>query len=87
MLGSRKIVFLRVIDKPLSSICLSCFLPRQLLFHDRDSEDMSLHNIQIAGDWTSFESIRCYARSNIVKKRAVLKKKGFADPRGTRGEG
>lgn len=26
-------------------------------------------------DWASFESVKCYARANIAKKRAVLERK------------
>lgn len=40
-----------------------------------NEEDMSLHDVQIAGDWASFESVKCYARANIAKKRAVLERK------------
>lgn len=40
-----------------------------------NEEDMSLHDLQIAGDWASFESVKHYARANIAKKRAVLERK------------
>ena len=36
---------------------------------------MSLHDVQIAGDWASFESMMSYAHANIAKKRAVLERK------------
>ncbi|HZV46889.1 MAG TPA: hypothetical protein VFG06_06055 [Thermodesulfovibrionales bacterium] len=40
-----------------------------------NEDDMSLHDVQIAGDWASFESVKCYAKANMAKKRAVLERK------------
>ena len=36
---------------------------------------MNLHDLQVAGDWASFESVKSYARANIAKKRELLDRK------------
>lgn len=36
---------------------------------------MNLHDLQIAGDWASFESVNAYARANVAKKRELLERK------------
>ena len=36
---------------------------------------MNLHDLQVAGDWASFESVKSYARANIAKKRALINRK------------
>ncbi len=36
---------------------------------------MSIHEVQIAGDWASLESVKSYARANIAKKRELLDRK------------
>lgn len=52
---------------------------------------MNLHDLQVAGDWASFESVKSYARANIAKKRELLDRKvvqigeGKRDDKGIRG--
>lgn len=36
---------------------------------------MSIHEVQIAGDWASIESVKPYAKANIAKKRELLQRK------------
>jgi len=36
---------------------------------------MSMHDIQIAGDWASISSVEAYAKANIAKKRALIDRK------------
>jgi len=33
---------------------------------------MSTHDLQIAGDWASHDSVKHYARANIAKKRELI---------------
>ena len=34
-----------------------------------------MSDLQIAGDWSSFESVKSYARANMIKKRSVMETK------------
>ena len=36
---------------------------------------LSIHEVQIAGDWASIESVKPYAKANIAKKRELLQRK------------
>jgi len=36
---------------------------------------VSMHDLQIAGDWSSLESVKSYAKANIAKKKSVLESK------------
>ncbi len=40
-----------------------------------NEEGMNIHDLQIAGDWASLESVKSYARANIAKKRSLLERK------------
>ena len=40
-----------------------------------NEEGMNLHDLQIAGDWASLESVKAYAKANIAKKRSLLDRK------------
>ena len=40
-----------------------------------NEEGMNIHDLQIAGDWASFESVKSYAKANIAKKRSLLDRK------------
>lgn len=40
-----------------------------------NEEGMNIHDLQIAGDWASLESVKSYARANIAKKRSLLDRK------------
>jgi integrase len=43
--------------------------------------NLSLSDLQIAGDWSSFESVKSYARANMVKKRAIMETKIIPFPK------
>ena len=48
---------------------------------------MSIHEVQIAGDWASFESVKSYARANIAKKRALINRKVVSIDEGKKKDG
>lgn len=36
---------------------------------------LSLTDIQTAGDWSSLESVKAYARASVARKKEILEKK------------
>lgn len=40
-----------------------------------NEDGMSMHDLQIAGDWASLTSVESYAKANIAKKRALINRK------------
>jgi integrase len=52
-----------------------------------NEEGMNIHDLQIAGDWASLESVKAYARANIAKKRSLLDRKVIEFTRHLHGTG
>ncbi|MGD0821576.1 MAG: tyrosine-type recombinase/integrase [Desulfomonilia bacterium] len=40
-----------------------------------NEDGMSMHDLQIAGDWASLSSVESYAKANIAKKRSLIDRK------------